>query len=142
MLQDLAVRSDQSLELREATRAASDFARASKAGATIKAYQADAADFAAWCKRHNVDAVTRKAPATAETIRAIVDDMPTDLRGLRDRALLLLGFAGALRRSELVALDVADLARAAASRCCSCVNPCGWLGVILPRRASGRPRTI
>jgi integrase len=26
-----------------------------------------------------------------------------------DRALLLLGFAGALRRSELVALDVADL---------------------------------
>jgi hypothetical protein len=29
--------------------------------------------------------------------------------GLRDRALLLLGFAGAFRRSELVALDVADL---------------------------------
>lgn len=54
-------------------------------------------------------AVTRKAPATAETIRAIVNDMPSDLRGLRDRALLLLGFAGALRRSELVALDVADL---------------------------------
>jgi site-specific recombinase XerD len=54
-------------------------------------------------------AVTRKAPATAETIRAIVADMPDDLRGLRDRALLLLGFAGALRRSELVALDVEDL---------------------------------
>ena len=53
--------------------------------------------------------VTRKAPATAETIRAIIADMPTDLRGLRDRALLLLGFAGALRRSELVALDVEDL---------------------------------
>jgi integrase len=32
------------------------------------------------------------------------------LRGKRDRALLLLGFAGALRRSELVNLDVADLA--------------------------------
>jgi integrase len=28
-----------------------------------------------------------------------------DLRGLRDRALLLLGFAGGLRRSELVGLD-------------------------------------
>src|SRR5260221_11116291 len=28
---------------------------------------------------------------------------------LRDRALLLVGFAGAFRRSELVALDVADL---------------------------------
>lgn len=29
------------------------------------------------------------------------------LRGLRDRAMLLLGFAGALRRSEIVGLDVA-----------------------------------
>ena len=29
--------------------------------------------------------------------------------GLRDRALLLLGFAGAFRRSELVALDLDDL---------------------------------
>jgi integrase len=28
-----------------------------------------------------------------------------DLRGLRDRAILLLGFAGGLRRSEIVALD-------------------------------------
>ena len=33
------------------------------------------------------------------------------LSGLRDRAVLLLGFAGALRRSEIVALDVADLDR-------------------------------
>jgi integrase len=39
----------------------------------------------------------------------MVTAAPTDLRGLRDRALLLLGFAGAFRRSELVALDVADL---------------------------------
>jgi hypothetical protein len=61
-------------------------------------------------------AVTRKAPATAETIRAIVAEMPTDLRGLRDRAMLLLGFAGALRRSELVAFDVADLEETATSR--------------------------
>jgi integrase len=35
---------------------------------------------------------------------------PEDIRGLRDRALLLLGFGGAFRRSELVALDVSDLA--------------------------------
>jgi site-specific recombinase XerD len=33
----------------------------------------------------------------------------TDLKGLRDRAILLLGFAGAFRRSELVALNLADL---------------------------------
>jgi integrase len=54
-------------------------------------------------------AATRKAPATAETVRTILAEMPPSLRGLRDRALLVLGFAGALRRSELVALDVEDL---------------------------------
>jgi integrase len=32
-----------------------------------------------------------------------------DLKALRDRALLLIGFAGAFRRSELVALEVADI---------------------------------
>ena len=30
-------------------------------------------------------------------------------KGIRDRALLLIGFAGAFRRSELVALDIADI---------------------------------
>jgi integrase len=34
---------------------------------------------------------------------------PISPKGPRDRALLLLGFAGAFRRSELVALDVADV---------------------------------
>jgi integrase len=36
-----------------------------------------------------------------------IDD--ATVKGARDRALLLLGFASALRRSELVALDVPDL---------------------------------
>ena len=35
---------------------------------------------------------------------------PDSMIGKRDRALLALGFAGAFRRSELVALQVADLA--------------------------------
>ena len=39
----------------------------------------------------------------------MVANARTDLKGLRDCALLLLGFAGAFRRSELVALDIADL---------------------------------
>jgi integrase len=39
----------------------------------------------------------------------MVGQVPDSLKGTRDRALLLLGFAGAFRRSELVALDVADL---------------------------------
>lgn len=59
-------------------------------------------------------AVSRKAPATALVIaRAIAARQPDRARGglrfLRDQALLLLGFAAALRRSELVALDIADL---------------------------------
>ena len=39
----------------------------------------------------------------------MVATAPAKLAGLRDRALLLIGFGGALRRSELVALDVADI---------------------------------
>ena len=35
--------------------------------------------------------------------------LPDDLRGLRDRALPLIGFAGGLRRSELVGLDIGDV---------------------------------
>ena len=37
------------------------------------------------------------------------EGIPDSLVGLRNRAILLLGFAGALRRSELVALNVADI---------------------------------
>jgi site-specific recombinase XerD len=153
--------------------AASEYAQASKAISTRRAYQSDAADFALWCKRQGVEAlpasvetvvaylaalaksglkastitrrraaiaylhrlaglespttseaakavlagirrslgtaVTRKAPITAKAIRAMLEEMPSDLRGLRDRSLLLIGFAGALRRSELVGLDVEDI---------------------------------
>jgi integrase len=54
-------------------------------------------------------APARKAPATADKVVAMAALADADLKGLRDRAVLLLGFAGAFRRSELVALDVADL---------------------------------
>lgn len=49
----------------------------------------------------------RKAAAVDNDVRRLCDAVePQTLRGLRDRALVLLGFAGAFRRSELVALDV------------------------------------
>jgi integrase len=52
----------------------------------------------------------QKAPAVDEEIQRLVNAVaPQTLKGLRDRALLLLGFAGAMRRSELVALDVEHL---------------------------------
>ena len=39
----------------------------------------------------------------------MIAELPRDLRGARDRALLLEGFAGGFRRSELAALLVEDL---------------------------------
>jgi len=54
-------------------------------------------------------AKTKKTPATAERLLAMAANTGAGLKGLRDRALLLLGFAGAFRRSELVALDVSDI---------------------------------
>jgi site-specific recombinase XerD len=50
-----------------------------------------------------------KAPLLSEHIDAMLAAAPSTLTGRRDRALLALGFTGAFRRSELVALDVADL---------------------------------
>jgi integrase len=52
----------------------------------------------------------QKAPALIADIRAMVEGTDAGLIGARDRALILLGFAGAFRRSELVTLDVGDLA--------------------------------
>ncbi len=43
-------------------------------------------------------------------LRQLLATCDTSKRGRRDRALLLFGFAGALRRSELVALRVEDVA--------------------------------
>ena len=51
----------------------------------------------------------QKAPLTVEALRKVVRALPEGPAGVRDRAMLLLGFAGALRRSELVALDVGDV---------------------------------
>jgi integrase len=142
---------------------------AADAPATLRAYAADLANYAAWCKRQSfepmpatpeivgaylaaagegyalptlrrrVAAIARaggvaghpldtKHPAIRETLRGIArrHGAParrsaalttaevkrlsracgTDLAGARDRALFLVGFAGAMRRSELVALDV------------------------------------
>jgi integrase len=52
----------------------------------------------------------RSAALTTDEIRKLSDACGPELTGLRDRALLLTGFAGALRRSELVGLDVEHLA--------------------------------
>lgn len=158
----------------EAAQLVRTYQRASKADATVRAYQADARTFTAWCDRYGFrslpaspEAVAafivseaeegraastlgrrlaairyahklasqpdptddegvraamkgarrkvgvapkQKAAATADILMSVLMHVPAGtLTGKRDRALLALGFAGAFRRSELVALDVADL---------------------------------
>jgi hypothetical protein len=53
--------------------------------------------------------VQKKQPMTAERLAITLAHVPITIAGKRDRPCSLLGMAGALRRSELVALDVADL---------------------------------
>ncbi len=62
--------------------------------------------------RSKGEAQRGKKPLLIGDLRRMVDALPKTLRGARDRALLLLGFAGGLRRHELVALDVSDLEQA------------------------------
>ncbi|MGE8128943.1 site-specific integrase [Methylobacterium sp. NPDC080182] len=57
-------------------------------------------------------APNQKAAATVDILQMLLAQTPQTLAGKRDKALLALGFAGALRRSELVALDVEDLVQA------------------------------
>ena len=53
----------------------------------------------------------QKRAATLTVLRELLAPIPDDLRGQRDRALLLVGFAGALRRSELAGILLGDLER-------------------------------
>jgi integrase len=161
-----------STELADAVDRARDFAKASNAHATRKAYASDLRDFAAYCQRigelalpadpavvgtylatiaetnsvatirrrmvaiaqahkdagapnpvahRDVQKVlagivrtktvaqTRKDALTKDRLEEAVKALRADLKGQRDRALLLLTFACALRRAEAAALDVADL---------------------------------
>jgi integrase len=60
-------------------------------------------------KRTHGTAQLQKAPTLTANIRAMVGTLPDRLIGTRDRALLLVGFAGAFRRSELVGLNREDI---------------------------------
>ena len=55
------------------------------------------------------DLPAKKLAATIDILRQILAPIGDDLVGLRDRALLLVGFAGALWRAELAAIQVDHL---------------------------------
>jgi len=55
----------------------------------------------------------RVAPLVVEELSAICNCLGNSVKETRDRALLLIGFAGAFRRSELIAVDCQDVERTA-----------------------------
>jgi site-specific recombinase XerC len=69
----------------------------------------------------------RVTPIGLSELRRMVEALPNSPKVTRDRALLLLGFAAGLRRSELVAVNVED------------VEIIGDLGLIVSLRRSKKP---
>ncbi len=73
---------------------------------------ADAAVKAVWegiRRRHGTKPPQSKEAAVTDVLADFVKPLGDSLIDVRDRAVLLVGFAGAFRRSELSALDVADI---------------------------------
>ncbi|MER9403664.1 tyrosine-type recombinase/integrase [Mesorhizobium caraganae] len=60
-------------------------------------------------KRSLGKAQTEAKPLLKDDLLAILDGTGNDVKSIRDRALLLVGFAGGFRRSELVGLDKEDV---------------------------------
>jgi len=58
-------------------------------------------------------APVRKRPVLVADLKRVLAELPDSSLGKRDRALLLLGFSGAFRRSELVALNAEDIEKTA-----------------------------
>jgi len=62
-------------------------------------------DVMAGIRRRHARPPRQKEALLAEDILAMIATLSQDLRGFRDRAILLIGFAGGLRRSEITGLD-------------------------------------
>lgn len=79
-----------------------------------EAYPVTRAALAGHARRHRDTRPRQMRAATDPVLRALADTCDTEtLIGLRNRALLLVGFDGAFRRSELVGIDAEHLARTA-----------------------------
>lgn len=79
---------------------------ATQRGFTLDRKDRHIATVLAGIKRKHARPPAQKEAILPEDILAMVATLGFDMRGLRDRAILLLGFAGGLRRSEIVSLDV------------------------------------
>ena len=82
------------------------------AGCPVPTAEAQVAETMSGIRREAADpgeTAAKKLAATVAILREILRPIPEDPRGLRDRALLLVASAGALRRSELAAVCVQHL---------------------------------
>lgn len=80
-----------------------------QAGFALDRRAAAIADVLAGIRRTLGTAPAQKAALEPEDVRDLVAALPDTLMGLRDKALILLGFAGGFRRGELAALRLGDL---------------------------------
>lgn len=74
-------------------------------GARLDRKDRHIASVLAGIRRRHARPPAQKEAILPEDLRDMLATLPHDLRGLRDRAILLIGFAGGLRRSEIVGLD-------------------------------------
>jgi site-specific recombinase XerD len=100
-----------SLKASTINRRCSAIARAHRVAGFPSPLQGIARETMAGIRRRLGTAPDQVAPLGIKELRAMIDVLPDSTKGKRDRALLLIGFAGALRRSELVGLNVNDAAR-------------------------------
>lgn len=59
--------------------------------------------------RAGIDCTVKKDAATGDILRLLVNTCGSDLRGMRDRAIMTVQWMGAYRRSEVVYLNVEDV---------------------------------
>lgn len=96
----LASETDREFRLVTITRRARDHPNPCGSGAVLSGIR----------RQHGTRPLRQAKPLELDPLARLLEPIDTaTLAGLRDRALLLLGFAAALRRSELVALDAEDL---------------------------------
>ena len=93
----------------------------------LRGYAVDRSDpalrvFLAGLRRSHGRPPRPKAAFRPHEISAVLDACGLDLRGLRDRAMLMIGLAGGLRRSEIVGLDRSEADRAGGT---------GWIAEIV-----------
>jgi integrase len=74
-------------------------------GARLDRQDRHIATVLAGIRRRHARPPRQKEAILPQDLRDMLATLAFDLRGLRDRAILLVGFAGGLRRSEIVGLD-------------------------------------